>query len=88
MKKPSLPNQIYLRVHYNVNNAFGNCKLAVTAWYDAKAKRMIDDHITDLYPALNTIPLYDLMEGHMEYDDVFDKAQLEDELRKLGFNVI
>ncbi len=60
------------------------CEIEVSAW---DGDRMIDEHITEAFPELDELSLYDLAEGTMEYGGTLTKEQLAEELRGLGFTV-
>lgn len=61
-----------------------DCEIEVSAW-DGGA--MVDEHITEAFPELDELALYDLTEGSMEYGGTLTKEQLAEELRGLGFTV-
>jgi hypothetical protein len=62
--------------------------LHVSAW-DKKTGFMIDEHLTELFPELNSVPLYDLSEGVCECaPEVLKIEEVVQILRQKGFFAI
>lgn len=59
----------------------------VEAYRDRLKNEMIDGHLTEMFPELETIGIYDLSEGELEFDGK-DIHELKENLFEMGFNVI
>ncbi len=79
---------IFLEVVKGDEDSLLASEIQVRAWLDAEKDQMVDAHLTEEFPELEELDLYDLMEGEMEYDGSLSIEELKNELRILDFNVI